>query len=283
MTKTKIFVVFHKTLDDSVFGCFLDNEIDQWFVKYGVNEKYEKSLLTTDKIKKDIKIAADDFYVPEERSSNVILEYELQTYLPELQSRGFMETSCYVHILKNDLIGDATHVGVTQYDMRWTEASVSIVRSLNNPSNKEDKLAYAMSIGPFVMPDGSPNPAMVVSKVNWKFLLDHYNEFFESSWSWDAVVDKPLTLFQTYILPKRDFIELSAWLLSLCKALFPTFNAPPYETHWGVLGGLTERAESIFFAIRMHENKITFRSLCLFHDPAIAIDLGISKDHYATS
>lgn len=60
----------------------------------------------------------------------------------------------------------------------------------------------------------------------------------------------------------------------------PWANAAPYETHWGVLGGYTERAESLFMALRHRAKEINIRPLYLEHDDQIPTALGISKDHY---
>jgi hypothetical protein len=58
-------------------------------------------------------------------------------------------------------------------------------------------------------------------------------------------------------------------------------GAPPYETHWGSLGGYTERAESLFIAARIHERKLSLCHLPLDHDPERATTLDIGKTHYA--
>ena len=62
----------------------------------------------------------------------------------------------------------------------------------------------------------------------------------------------------------------------------PWANLAPYETHWGVLGGYTERAESLFMALRHRASEIEIRPLYLEHDDKIPVALGIHKNHYGT-
>ena len=66
----------------------------------------------------------------------------------------------------------------------------------------------------------------------------------------------------------------------LCSEVYPWANQPPYAAHWGALASYIERAEALFIAARLHEGKLAFCHLPLQHDPSIADQLGVSKDHY---
>jgi hypothetical protein len=46
---------------------------------------------------------------------------------------------------------------------------------------------------------------------------------------------------------------LCSWLEKLVDEIYPWSNQPPYETHFGSVGGYTERALSIFNAFEIYE------------------------------
>ena len=127
---------------------------------------------------------------------------------------------------------------------------------------------------------GVLHPLTFADRINWKFLLNSYNRHFSTNHQPKILMQKPFSLFQTYLLPTKQFIELASWLKILSDELYPSHCMPPYETHWGSLSGKTERAESIFVAARIHENRLTFQNLPLDHNEGIVKGLGITKDHY---
>ena len=120
-------------------------------------------------------------------------------------------------------------------------------------------------------------------QLDWAFLLNSYNYFFKTNWSTEIFVQKPFTLFQTYLLPVVEFLALAQWLKSLTEELFPWANQAPYPTHWGHLAGCVERAESLFFAARLHEHRLNFKGLALIHDEMIPQTLGVQKTHYVSA
>ena len=65
----KIFVVFHKILDEIIFSNFTPEEMNKWFIRYGVNQKHPKSIIRIDGQKHDIS---------NKRMKDVILEYNCQ-------------------------------------------------------------------------------------------------------------------------------------------------------------------------------------------------------------
>ncbi|MGZ8524910.1 MAG: hypothetical protein ACXWV1_10805, partial [Chitinophagaceae bacterium] len=42
--------------------------------------------------------------------------------------------------------------------------------------------------------------------------LQSYNRFFNQNWDGRMLINKPLTLFQTYLLPRDQFADLASWL-----------------------------------------------------------------------
>lgn len=290
MNKIKIFVVFHKTFSEQLsLNQFTADEIKKWIIPYAVNEtKLPKKII----LKNGSSVELSD------PKNMVIIEYQLPEYEPMYQARGFMETSAYIHIEKNNLYQDADWIGICQYDMRWTKRAVKLLRSIEkNDSGIEAALAnkflsvlgfradnkknvYCQIAGKLMDSKGQFNNMACVKDFNWDYLLRSYNQFFQSEWQFKDLINEPLTLWQTYLMPRQLFLELAQWLSTLAIEVEPWANKAPYCSHWGVLGGYTERAESLFMALRHHAKEINIRPLYLEHDAQIATDLGISKDHY---
>ncbi|QWE10121.1 hypothetical protein [Polynucleobacter sp. es-EL-1] len=260
----KIFCVFHKNIDEFIFRHFEKDDYLSIFSLYAVNEKYQKRINGNEL---DLK-----------NYPNLILENKLKLFHPEIQARGFCETSCYVHVEENELYGDADLIGVCQYDMVWTPRASKLIRSLKNAPYSSESL-YGMSVGNIMDAQGKFHPLAFSEKRDWGFLLESFNKFFDKSYGSEIFLNKPLTLYQTYLLPREEFQSMSKWLKQLCSEMHPWANLPPYETHWGSLGGFTERAESVFIAAKLHEGK-KFHELPLNHDPNIVSMLGMTKDHY---
>jgi hypothetical protein len=292
MTTIKIFVVFHQTVDQGlIFPYFTDEEITQWFVMYGVNIDKDNKKIITKQGNQESNLDA----LP-----GVTLEYNLPIHDPEIQRQGFMETSCFLHILSNQLASDADLIGVTQYDMRWTKKSSRLLRKINtqsafdhwqsvikdrtkkllNPHYQTPQTVYAQVDGKVINNNGIFNPMASVSTFNWAYLIESYNRYFHTNWLLKDLQGQPLTLWQTYLMPRELFISLAGWLKLFIKEVAPWANQPPYKTHWGVLGGFSERAEALFIALQAKAGKIIVRPLYLEHDENIPKQLDIRKEHY---
>lgn len=270
--KVKTFVVFHKIFSEVVFSGFEDEESRDWFIRYGVNASQPKKIIR--------KHGVETILDPASTQNDTLLEYALPNYDPKLQERGFMETSCYVHVLKNELYKGYDYIGVCQYDMRWTPLAVTALRELALDNHRNPRLIYGMSVGVLCNREGALHPLTFADRVNWSFLLKSYNSYFGTNHQPQIFIEKPLSLFQTYIMPTSEFIALASWLGVLCDELYPAHCMPPYETHWGSLSGKTERAAALFIAARMQEGGIVFRDLPLHHDEDLVRQLNIIKGHY---
>jgi hypothetical protein len=208
---------------------------------------------------------------------DTIFEQDLPHYDPQLQARGFMETSAYIHILKNGLHLPYDHVAISQYDMRWTSEAVARLCEI---TATQSPMVGAVILGDIMDRAGELHPLAFSRDFNWDFLLSSYNRHFGTNWELRALTNLPLTLFQTYVLSRSEFVVLAGWLEKLCEQVWPWANQTPYPTHWGVLGGYTERAQALFIALRFRAGHFGLRHLPLEHDPDIPTQLGISKKHY---
>ena len=212
-----MFCIYHK-----VFHLRWDNHN---FTFYGVNETYEKPVIPY--------------------GIHHILEYELKTYNPFLQKRGYMETSAYLHIYWNNLHKDNKFIGISQYDMIH----------LDTYQNLKENTIYALYANTNIVERGRWSPLMYPTIRNLPFILQSYNNHFRTSYTLSELEGKPLTLWQTNIYPKHIFDKLCSWLERFVDELYPWSNRAPYETHFGSIGGYTERAIGIFNAFEIHEGR----------------------------
>lgn len=266
--RTRLFTVFHQAVDlRLIFPFFSDQEISRLVTLYAVAEHYPEKRVV---LKNGRETAARNAF-------GTVFEQDLAYYDPQLQARGFMETSAYVHILKNDLHLPYDHIGISQYDMRWTREGMARLCEL---TAAQAPTVGAVILGKLMDETGELHHLAFPRRFNWEFLLASYNRHFGTAWDLRALADLPLTLFQTYVLPRKEFAALATWLEKLCGEVWPWANQAPYQTHWGVLGGYTERAEALFIALGFHEGRFRLRHLPLEHDPRIPAQLGIAKEHY---
>lgn len=300
--KIKFFLVFHQTIDARLsLNTFSLDELSNWFFYYAVNDaKKEKKIyhLNGD----CIDLSKDEINLNQgangPNSPNLLCEWLLPMHDESLQRQGFMETSCFIHLFLNKLYEGVDYIGVSQYDMRWTNKSAKVIRKLgnlkkyDNPKSLVGKLknffgfaiyentVYAQISGKLLDKEDGFNVMASTDHFDWNYLLKSYNNFFQSNWKFGDLTDQPLSLWQTYLMPRKFFCELAEWLISLSAEVAPWANKPPYQTHWGVLGGYTERAECLYMAIKNKAGEIHLRQLSLDHDEQISLGLKISKDHY---
>ena len=191
-----------------------------YFTFFGVNEVYSK-----------------------EKTRNNILEYELDRYNPFLQKRGYMETSVYLHVYWNNLHKGKDMVGFSQYDMKHNQIY----------DNLDKKTIYLLNTNQPIVKNSKWNSQMFPKIRNLDFLIKSYNKHFEKNYSIKELENQPLSLWQTNIYPVKIYEKLCGWLEKLVDEIYPWSNQPPYETHFGSIGGYTERALSIFNAFEIYE------------------------------
>ena len=216
-----------------------------YFTFYGVNEIYQK-----------------------EKTKNNILEYELPIYNPFLQKRGYMETSAYLHVYWNNLYKEKDMIGFSQYDMKHNELY----------TNLDKETIYIMCSGKNIVQNGIWNFLMFPELRNLDFLIISYNNHFNTKYSIKELDNKPLSLWQTNIYPVKIYCKLCTWLEKLVEEIYPWSNQIPYETHFGSIGGYTERALSIFNAFEIYEG-IPYKTLNIHH----GVQTDIQEQYNTTS
>jgi hypothetical protein len=233
-----MFCVYHKN--------YHKRQDNHYFTFYGVNEIYEKK-----------------------KTTNNVLEYQLERYNPFLQKRGYMETSAYLHIYWNKLHQGKKMVGISQYDMKHT----STYDKLDNNTlyiliqNNNGRIVENRQWQQNMFPD----------KRNLDFLIKSYNKHFNMTHSMSDLENMPLGLWQTGIYPVKIFEKLCGWLEILVDDVYPWSVQAPYEQHWGAMSGFLERAISIFNAYEIF-NGTTYKGLNIIHDIGAEV-----KEHYGES
>lgn len=178
---------------------------------------------------------------PKKKEEENILEYKLDIYEPLLQKRGYMETSAYLHVYWNKLYKNNKMVGFCQYDMKHN----------NTYNNLDNNKIYILNTKSSIVKDGEWTNLMCPGLRNLNFLLDSYNKHFNTVINVASLENVPLSLFQTNIYPVDIYEKLCTWLEVLVQEIYPWCNRPPYEEHFGSVGGYTERAIGLFNAIQI--------------------------------
>src|SRR6516165_553463 len=116
--KYLLYTIFHNKLRDDMYKeC---PEILKHMIFFGVNQKYEK-------------------IYSKDKGYNILNEWELPHFRPEMQKDGYCQTSALYHIYKNKLYLDYDYLGFFQYDMQFTGASL---KCFEDNMKNEDKIFY---------------------------------------------------------------------------------------------------------------------------------------------
>lgn len=252
-----VFIIFHQGIAPALTGTDKYPDLVRYF---GVNKNYKKKYILTNDGKFELLGKHNDVY----------LEHTLPHHDDSIQERGFMETSAYLHIYRNQLHLPYEFIGIAQYDMIWSNKAMQRLKSLNQ---KRKVLARTKGT---IFSKGRWHPLMFAKRYPLDFVIDSYNKFFHTKHTKEDLEGRPLTLWQTYFMHRSVFEDLSSWLSVLVDEVYPWANRFPYETHWGFISGLSERAESIFFALQ----KLAISEIGLGHSEDIVNRLKIKKEHY---
>jgi hypothetical protein len=262
---------------DNIDICYI-NENDISFVQNKISFNKIKLLINNNKIlydnfylnlemyciyHKNYYVRDDNFYFTffgvneiytKEKKLNNILEYELNIYNPFLQKRGYMETSVYLHVFWNNLYKKKDMIGFSQYDMKHN----------NMYNNLFKDTIYILNTNKPIVKNGEWNALMFPNLRNLDFLIKSYNKHFNKTYTIIDLEGQTLSLCQTNIYPVKIYEKLCGWLEKLVVEIYPWSNQPPYETHFGSVGGYTERALSIFNAFEILEG-IPYSNLSILH------------------
>lgn len=225
---------------------------DDGFVMYCI---YHKTKYEGENSENFVSFGVNEIYPKEKRNENTIFEYELEKYDPFLQKRGYMETSAYLHVYWNQLHKNKTMIGFSQYDMKHNETYENI---------ETDKI-YILNKGESIVSNQQWHQLLHHPTLrNIDYLINSYNQFYNKNYSMKELENMPLSLWQTNIYPITVYEKLCKWLEVVVEEIYPWSNEPPYESHFGSIGGYTERALSIFNAFEIYEG-VGYKNLNIDH------------------
>lgn len=152
-------------------------------------------------------------------NTNIIYEYNLPLYKPELQQRIYNEGSALWHIYMNQLFCDSAYIGLFQYDMRLKEETIKHIIS----TIREHEIIHItdshLIFGFFFAEKNSVKHkhGSLQFIENWKSnndggLLKHYNAYFHKNYCYDDLLDLPIIMCNTFIISKYLFEKMMSWM-----------------------------------------------------------------------
>jgi hypothetical protein len=206
---TQVFVFFHKFIFDDIYKDIPQDILNKYFTFVATNENVKKQYT--------------------EGKYNVINEWELPIYDPQLQKYGYNENSGLYHIYKNKLHEKYTHVGFLQYDMSFGEEFIKI---LEDP-NKEDFYAFAPCDYDFVF-------RRSIGGQHAESMLEIIEDY-EKHYNTKVLRSIKYPLYNTYLINTKTFTNMMEWFSPLLYKIFETAK----NKDDGGFGGLFERAAAL--------------------------------------
>jgi hypothetical protein len=187
--KVKYFVVFHKNIHEECYQELTDEELKN-FVFVAVNPSIEKKY-------------------PSDPKYNILKEWELPIYIPDLQQNNFKESSVIIHAYLNKLFDELDCIGFFQYDMYFKKGSLDLDFTKINCLSLHDFDMYIMN---------SALPIFSLQRL--LFGLRELNLFDDTKFS---IIKNVYPLGSTFILPVNFYKKVAeyAWFIIKNGVEFP--------------------------------------------------------------
>lgn len=254
----KVFNVWHNKIFDDLVQ-IPQSQYDR-LVWFGVNERYDKDY-------------------NRDKGYQIMFEYELPMYRPELQQKWYCQTSCMYHCYKNRLYEGVEYVGFLQYDCRIRNDFFDDMENQLKTLSKEVPIFYMhlLSLEETLrwcsgLCDDHPNAA-----------LTHYNAFFNTNYTSHDIIaaNAYLPYNHVFVIPSTMFDRMMRWICeyidvieSTPEAWPSTFSRPEF----------LERCHGLFLAIEQVSNPdIKLVPLSVEHDQSykkLTIDRGLTSIAY---
>lgn len=245
----RIYNVWHHRIFDALVSDVPKHRYPQ-LVFFGVNEDYPKEYNL-------------------EAGYSVLLEYDLPHYRPELQKRGYCQTTCMYHCFANKLDDDLDFIGFMQYDIRVPAGFFERIEHEMKLCKDNGKVpvwgALYLSLPetlrwcPGLCNDNKPKSA-----------LRHYNAFFGTNYTVNDIMQHPvaskkLAYIHTFVMPKDMFRRMMSWITAYLELLdadegkdYPAEMSPPEYL---------ERCHGLFIALEsMRLDNIVYLDMGVSHD-----------------
>jgi len=220
-----IYIIYHKNTYPENTSSFSDLELRKHFVWVAVNESILK---------------IEDKWIP---SECLVKEWELNTYLPLLQMSNFYQNSVFFHLYWNKDLLKSKYIGFAQYDMNFSSVeNRNIFRMIENDVGDKVFGSYPYNFQAIYG---------ILTKPMWEeYFLNPYNEYYNTSHSFNDIEDIPLFLLHTFIIPKWFFLHMMGFVE---KMYIGILRALQWNTRH--LAGTMERVFALCISFGIKENK----------------------------
>lgn len=179
--KIQMFVCFHKNIHPSSYPLKLEER--KHLTYYGVRDKDPSN--------------------PE----NIIYEYDLEYFNPDLQRKKYNEASCIYHVYTNKLYLSYDYVGFCQYDMVFDK---DIFKNIKSQITKEPNTIFYMDFFKWQFIGGQQ--IIIRDFGSIKNGLETYNKTFHTNFNETHLIDK-MPICNTFLMPKRMYEKYMYWIL----------------------------------------------------------------------
>ena len=234
--KYRAYIIFHKHLYPSCYE--------------GVSEESMQNL-SFFSVNRDIEKSYDSSF-----DAQVLKEWELPIYNPNMQRSNYCETSVYFHLAANSerLVEPYDYIGCFQYDMKFKQETFDMITRIFREEYPRDKnivfyyhkeQAYNLLGSSVVGPVGEE----CLIHEGYKQILDRYNQMFGTAHEYGDIVYEDIFQYHAFLLHKEQFykvvhfiVYITPFVINILTPLAGVTHIPyTFETIWGFVLMLQKR------------------------------------------
>lgn len=250
MTATiEVYNIWHSKLYDELYQDVPSDELHN-VVMFGVNDDYTKDYT--------------------KNRYNVMFEYDLPVFNPNLQKHGYCQTTCMWHLWKNKEItykapGKAVdYIGFVQYDMKLEHDFFSGMRA---------EIAKAQALGKDII--FHEQTEHILQSVQFasglampyeRSALQHYNQYFGTSYTtYDFLHNhriQVVPLVHTFVISVARFEKMMGWIekyIEFLESIHPAYVSNRSQSE------LLERCHGMFLALECAQNDVVLHPMRVKH------------------
>lgn len=247
--RVQLYNVWHSRLYDELYDDISQDDLSN-IIMFGVNEAYTKH------------------YTP--NRYNLMFEYDLPIYDPNLQKHNYCQTSCMWHLYKNPQKTyrkpghELDYIGFIQYDMKpEADMFADIHKAIASAKENQKEVVF------------HEQTEHIIQSIQWasglalpyeKSALQHYNAHFNTSFTtYDFVHNhliKTVPLLHTFVMSVPMFEKMMGWLdsyLGMLEAMYPEYTSNRAQCE------LLERCHGMFLALECASGNVVFKPLKVNH------------------
>jgi hypothetical protein len=233
MGKTfQIFIIFHKNIYDKCYQYISQEDLDKYFTFVAVDETITKT------------------YTP--NKYNIIKEWELPIYNPELRKNKFLENTVIYHIFANQIYKQYDFIGFFHYDMLFLN---NVIEDIKSGLKSNIKAFYGKNLHPvpgeYVMHTPHFNDFIWPDESECFPILEKYEQYFHKK-----ILKKSVYPYcNTYIIESKTFDKIMTWIITVYKTV--VIDIPGvYERLMGVSIGEENTFNVVGYLDIIHDRSI---------------------------